>query len=706
MRRRWRLYRPAEPKRGLLTAALLLGLYTALVFVGVAFCRDSATNSAFWPANGVAVAALLVLPRRLGLVFSAVCLAINVVENALGSLDVDLNILYSGLNTALTFATAFLTRTFCGAATDLSRVKRLMQFVAVAFGSAVGEATIGDIYRGVTENGFDVRDWYMWFLCDALGLILATPAVLLAVKSKRAVYACDAGPFERWALLALTLLVTGLAFTQAHSVLFLMIYPLLILTAFRAGPPWVSASVMTVAIPAIALTVRGLGPIAVFAPVRPFVDQDLLQIFLVSIFICALPATNALGERNRTAQRLERSHAAARAARAQAERAAAAKTRFLAVMSHEIRTPLNGVIGFTRSLHDRGDLAADVRRQLGLILSSSDILLSVVNDILDFSKIEARQVDLNLAPVELDKLVEETGSLVRPIAEGKGLTLSVTCRSEPGVAHMADDLRLRQVLLNLLNNAVKFTAQGSVEVVLELEPLEDEGRDAALVRVLDTGIGVPKEKLGRLFKPFSQGDASITRIYGGTGLGLAISRSLVETMGGEIGVKARSGRGSEFWFRVPLTPAPAAEAEEAGQASAELDRAIRVLVVDDHPINREVAQLLLTAAGCEVSTCDNGVAAVEAARIGGIDLILMDIHMPVMDGFAASRAIRGLEGDASRVPIVAMTADVTSRDVALCRDAGMDGHVGKPIDRKALLETISSLLSGGESANRSSPAAA
>jgi signal transduction histidine kinase len=705
MRRRWRLYRPAEPRRGLLTAAVLLGLYTALVFVGVAFCRDSATNSAFWPANGVAVAALLVLPRRLGLVFSAACLAINVVENALGKLDVDLNILYSGLNTALTFATAFLTRTFCGAATDLSRVKRLAQFVVVAFGAAVGEATLGDIYRGVTENGFDVRDWYMWLACDSLGLILATPAVLLAVKSKRAVYACDAGRLERWALMAATVAVTAFGFTANHSVAFLLIYPLLILTAFRAGPPWVSSSVMAVAIPAIALTVRGHGPIALFAPVRPFVDQDLLQLFLISIFVCALPATNALGERNRTAQRLERSHAAARAARAAAERAAEAKTRFLAVMSHEIRTPLNGVIGFTRSLHDRHDLAPDARRQLGLVLSSSDILLSLVNDILDFSKIEAHQFDLNLVPVGLDRLVEETVALVRSSAEAKGLALEVTNRCEPGVVHLADDLRMRQILLNLLNNAIKFTAQGKVEMVLESRPLEAEGRDEILARVLDTGIGVSKDKLERLFKPFSQGDASITRIYGGTGLGLAISRSLVEMMGGSIGVKARPERGSEFWVRVPLARVAATEAEPAEAGAENIDRAIRVLVVDDHPINREVAQLLLTAAGCEVSTCDNGVAAVEAARTGGIDLILMDIHMPVMDGFAASRAIRGLEGEASKVPIVAMTADVTSRDVALCRDAGMDGHVGKPIDRKALLETISRLLSGENGAGRASAAA-
>ncbi len=256
---------------------------------------------------------------------------------------------------------------------------------------------------------------------------------------------------------------------------------------------------------------------------------------------------------------------------------------------------------------------------------------------------------------------------------------------------MADDLRIRQVLLNLVNNAVKFTADGGVEIEIAAEP-GAEGVDAVTIRVLDTGIGVAEAKRGRLFQPFSQVDSSITRTYGGTGLGLAISKSLIELMGGDIGVTPREPRGSDFWFRVPLTPATAQAQANDGHAVDTLDRAIRVLVVDDHPINREVASLLLTSAGCEVATCQDGVRAVEAARAGGFDLILMDIHMPEMDGFTASRAIRALPGAASKVPIVAMTADVTSRDVALCRDAGMNAHVGKPINRAALFETMLQVL--------------
>ncbi len=691
MSRPWRLYRPAEPARGLPTAAALLALYTTMALITVAWCRDAETNPAFWPANGVIVAGLLVLPPRIGFGFAGACLAINLAENALGHLGLDTNLLYSGLNTALAFGTAFLTRTFCGAATDLSRAKRLAQFALIAMAATSVEVTLGD-FSSFGDGPLWFHNWYMWFSCDFLGLMIATPAVLLLLKRKRALYAGEASRLERGLLVALVIALTLVAFLEAHGLLFLMIYPLLILIAFRAGAPWVSASVMALSIPACALTVHGYGPIASLSPTHPFVSEELLSLFLISIMLSALPATNALGERNRAAQRLARSEAAARKARAVAEEAVQAKARFLAVMSHEIRTPLNGIVGFSGVLNGRDDLAPDAKRQIGLVLASSNILMALVNDILDFSKIEAKQFDLNPVPCDLAEVVGQAVDIVRPGAEAKGLQVLLDNRLPPNRGHVADDLRLRQVLLNLLNNAVKFTAEGRVEVVIEAETGDDGQPDWVTVQVHDSGIGVPEDKRARLFQPFSQLDASIARTYGGTGLGLTICKSLIEMMGGEIGIRSRDGDGSTFYFRVPLAAADATELHISGAAGEVFERSVRVLVVDDHPINREIASLVLTAAGCEVSTCDDGAAAVGAARHGGFDLILMDIHMPGMDGYSAAEAIRALAGEAGRVPIVAMTADVTAQDVARCRAAGMDGHVGKPIDRSALMTTMAAVL--------------
>ena len=215
MKRKWRLHRPAEPRRGVPTAVALLVAYAALVYVGVAWLRDSETNAAFWPANGVVVAALLVLPKRLGALFTAVCLAINMAVNAVGDLQIDLNILYSSLNTGLALGVAFLTRTFCGAATDLSRVKRLAQFAGVCLLAAIIEVSIGSFWPGVPTPGF--RGWALWVAGDYLGVLLATPAVLLTVKRKRAVYKSSAGPLERGLLLTTIVALTLTGFTSPEQ---------------------------------------------------------------------------------------------------------------------------------------------------------------------------------------------------------------------------------------------------------------------------------------------------------------------------------------------------------------------------------------------------------------------------------------------------------------------------------------------------------
>ncbi|MDF1523175.1 MAG: ATP-binding protein [Trueperaceae bacterium] len=395
--------------------------------------------------------------------------------------------------------------------------------------------------------------------------------------------------------------------------------------------------------------------------------------------------------------RLEASNEALRRSTAEAREAGEAKAQFLATMSHEIRTPMNAILGMNR-LALRTDLTSEQRGYLEKVELSSRHLLGVIDDVLDVSKLAAGKVELEIGVLDVRRMLEEAVTLVGDAAAAKGLRLSYTVADGVPAAVAGDALRLRQVLVNLVSNAVKFTAEGAV--ALSVAPLAVDG-DGALLRfaVHDTGIGLTAAQRAGLFTSFAQADATITRRYGGTGLGLAISKSLAELMGGEIGVESTPGEGSTFWFTARLGHAvvvPATDAERAADVAASgvpprFDAALQVLVVEDNAVNREVATALLDEVGLHPTLAGDGREALALLQRERFDLVLMDVQMPVVDGLSATRVLRGELG-LHDPPIVATTANALADDRERYLAAGMNDVVTKPIEPEDLWRALRAWL--------------
>lgn len=381
-------------------------------------------------------------------------------------------------------------------------------------------------------------------------------------------------------------------------------------------------------------------------------------------------------------------------ARIEALAASKAKSDFLATMSHEIRTPLNGVLGITQLLM-AGQLDAEQADMIRVIDDSGQILLRLLNDILDLSKIEAGKMDLDTAVFDPCQLASDTQTLWSARAGEKALDFSIDVQAPEDARYEGDVVRLKQVLFNLIGNAIKFTDEGLVDVRIALHAI---GRRRSVLRVdvHDTGCGVSEAARADLFTAFTQANSEATRTHGGSGLGLTISKRLVELMGGTIGMRSREPQGSTFWFEVPLrrvleTPVPAKAGNAPVQTGTEA-AGLRVLVAEDNPINQTVARGFLKLRGLKPSFVENGQQAVEAVQAQDFALVLMDMEMPVLDGLDATRQIRRLPGPAGRTPIIALTANAVHGSAQRCLEAGMNAYVSKPIDQTALFAAIDACL--------------
>jgi len=372
--------------------------------------------------------------------------------------------------------------------------------------------------------------------------------------------------------------------------------------------------------------------------------------------------------------------------------AATAKSQFLANMSHEIRTPMNGIIGMAELLRTAGTLSGEQLQLVESIQLCGRNLTQILNDVLDVSKIEAGKVVIENINFPVDDPIRMVMTTLRPEANNKGLLL--TTEKGPGVPQWltGDPIRLAQILINLVGNAVKFTEKGSVSLLVTVERREG---DKVVLRyeVRDTGIGIPLEAQKRLFDPFTQADASMTRRFGGTGLGLTIVKRLAEQMQGTVGIESEPGRGSRIWFTATLqTGVKPPTVEESAVAEKKPDTKLRILVAEDNPVNQKVISALLRRLGHEVHMVPNGREAVTQRFASSYDLIFMDCQMPVLDGYEASREIRRTENGGDAIWIIAVTAHAMKEDVQRCLDAGMNDYLAKPYTAKDLERSIASRM--------------
>lgn len=672
-------------RRGVVMALALAAAHLGLIFLRRHLVAVD-TSVAVWPASGLLVAAMLRYPRWRWPLLGA-CVSVTVVT----SFSV-LNGVRSIIGAVELAIMAEMGLRLCGPNPNPSDPRVLFKLLAGAVAPAcLVSGGLVFATAPVIPNSEPALWSASWILGHALGAAIFLPALLILMDRRR--HAALKRSDVELAFSTLAFLAAVLALFTFGKAWAFIVFPAAMVLAFRHGPVGAAAAVLVLGAVALAY-LYGWG-------VLPFLSSEIradtgwVQFFVLVVLLTTVPAAGAVSSYARMKTLLARRTEIARRARRRADAAARAKSEFLANLSHEIRTPLNGVIGLADAL-SHTELASAQREMLGMILTSGRGLTALLSDALDLARTESGSMRLAAEPFDVRRIIGEAAFLFESLAREKGLAFEAAFDLDPPAAAVGDPLRVKQIVSNLISNAVKFTAHGSVTVEVAFRRSGEMGLLQVLVR--DTGPGFDAAVKARLFNRFEQGDGSVTRRFGGSGLGLAIAHRLAALMGGELTGEGRPGQGAEFVLRLPLpmASAPVAAAEPEAPGFGEGERPRRVLLAEDNPINQKVVQAILGGL-VELTAVGDGRAAVEAARREAFDIILMDTHMPEMDGLSAIRAIREMERrrGALRTPIVSLTADALPQHVQAAMAAGADLHLAKPITAESLIRSLEAVRRAG-----------